>query len=103
MSNKHTSKQLGELLHNDPMTAREQIESIVRLKLRSVMSIDSLERIDSELRFNFLGMDSLMAISFVKELEQYFNFKLPNTLPYNFPTIRAVSDYLFELIYEMNS
>jgi surfactin synthase thioesterase subunit len=46
-----------------------------------------------------MGMDSLMAVSFAVSLESYFQIKLPNTLTYNYPTIRAVTDFLFDLVY----
>lgn len=93
------SEGLLDILNSSPEIAREKIEAVVRMELGSVMLVDTSERLDENLRFNFMGMDSLMAISFVVEIEQYFNIKLPNTLPYNYPHIRAVSDYLFQRIY----
>ena len=83
----------------DPVAAREKIEATVRLVLRRVMLLESIEKIDAEQRFNFLGMDSLMAISFVAELELCFNCKLPPTLSYNYPHIKAVTEYIFDLLY----
>jgi acyl transferase domain-containing protein/acyl-CoA synthetase (AMP-forming)/AMP-acid ligase II/surfactin synthase thioesterase subunit/acyl carrier protein len=93
------SEGLLDILDSTAELARKKIEDVVRMELRSVMLVESAERLDDELRFNFMGMDSLMAISFVVELEQYFNIKLPNTMPYNYPHIKAVSDYLFEVLY----
>ena len=43
-----------------------------------------------------MGMDSLMAIAFAAELERVLNIKIPNTLAYNYPTIRAVVEYLYQ-------
>jgi surfactin synthase thioesterase subunit len=48
--------------------------------------------------FNLVGMDSLMAIAFAAELERTLNLTLPNTIAYNYPTVRAVRDYLYELL-----
>jgi surfactin synthase thioesterase subunit/acyl carrier protein len=90
---------LGGILSRSPAEARKLIEEIVRSELRSVTLIESSDEIDSEQRFNFMGMDSLMAVSFAVSLENYFQVKLPNTLTYNYPTIRAVTDFLFELVY----
>lgn len=84
---------------SEPEKARAMIEDAVRTELRMVMLIESMEGIHAEQRFNFLGMDSLMAITFVVRLEEYFDYKLPSTLVYNYPTIRAVCEYLFEMIY----
>ena len=90
---------IENILSEPPAEARRMIEEIVRMQLRSVTLIESSDSIDHEQRFNFMGMDSLMSISFAVSLENYFQVKLPNTLTYNYPNIRAVTDYLFELLY----
>lgn len=95
----NSSEGLTKILQAEPDQARQLIEEVVRMELRRVMLMESMDKIDDQHRFNFLGMDSLTAISFVVEIEQYFNIKLPSTLPYNYPHIRAVTDYLFELVY----
>ncbi len=91
---------LDHILEASPEKARERIEEVVRTELRSVMLIESMDHIPEDQRFNFLGMDSLMAILLATKLEEYFHVKLPNTLAYNYPHIRAVTDHLFELVYE---
>ncbi len=91
---------LDHILSSAPDVARAQIEEVVRTELRMVMLIESMDTIDAQQRFNFLGMDSLMAISFVARLEQYFHCKLPATMAYNYPTIAAVSDFIFSLVYK---
>ncbi len=91
---------LPRLQQEPPEKAKQTIEEAVRRELRSVMLIESMDTIDAEQRFNFLGMDSLMAISLVGKLEAVFQCTLPNTLTYNYPTIRAVTDYIFELVYQ---
>jgi acyl transferase domain-containing protein/acyl-CoA synthetase (AMP-forming)/AMP-acid ligase II/surfactin synthase thioesterase subunit len=90
---------LAAILNAPPDEARDTIEKIVRMKLRSVTLIESSDTIDAEQRFNFMGMDSLMSLSFAAELESYFHAELPSTLTYNYPNIRAVTDYLFDLLY----
>jgi acyl transferase domain-containing protein/acyl-CoA synthetase (AMP-forming)/AMP-acid ligase II/surfactin synthase thioesterase subunit/acyl carrier protein len=94
---------LDGILSGSPVEARKLIEEIVRSELRSVTLIESSDKIDPEQRFNFMGMDSLMAVSFAVSLENYFQVKLPNTLTYNYPTIRAVTDFLFDLVYTPNA
>lgn len=89
-----------KILESSPADARKIIEQVVRAELRTVTLIESVDSIDAEQRFNFMGMDSLMAISYVATLENYFQLKLSSTLTYNYPTIRALSDYLFELLYK---
>ncbi len=95
----NSSEGLKKILQAPPEAARRMMEEVVRMELRRVMLIESLDKIDDQHRFNFLGMDSLTAISFVVEMEQYFNVRLPATLPYNYPHIRAVTDYLYETVY----
>lgn len=90
---------LEDILKADPDEARNLIKQVVNMELRSVMLIESMEEIPGDKRFNFLGMDSLMAILLATKLEQYFNVKLPNTLAYNYPHINAVTEHLFERVY----
>lgn len=80
----------------------ETIDSVIRSQLSSVMLIDSINDIDENHHFNFLGMDSLMAISFAVQLEQYLDLKMPTTLAYNYPTIRDVRNYIYKQIRETN-
>ncbi|CAH9066788.1 D-alanine--D-alanyl carrier protein ligase [Pseudoalteromonas sp. CIP111854] len=72
------------------------IDGIVRDQLASVMLIDSIDTLGENHRFNFLGMDSLMAISFAAQLEQYLGVKMPNTLAYNYPTIKDVKQFIYQ-------
>lgn len=98
-----SSDHLDKILQASPDTARQLIEDVVRMELRSVMLIESMDHIPDDKRFNFLGMDSLMAILMATKLEQYFQVKLANTLAYNYPHIKAVSDYLFDIVYQPQS
>ncbi|MEL7114883.1 MAG: alpha/beta fold hydrolase, partial [Pseudomonadota bacterium] len=82
----------------EPDAALALIEQAVRVELKSVTLIQSADKIDPDQRFNFMGMDSLMALSFAAALETYFQIDVPNTLTYNHPTIRAVTAYLFEAL-----
>jgi acyl carrier protein len=50
------------------------------MELRSVILIESSDTIDADQRFNFMGMDSLMALSLAAALENYFRFEVPSTL-----------------------
>src|SRR5207237_936445 len=78
---------LDAILAAPPDEAREMIEKAVRTELRAVTLIESSFTIDAGQRFNFIGMDSLMALSFAAALETYFRIELPSTLTYNYPTI----------------
>ena len=93
-----TSNQIAEMSASTPKAAREMIEKVIRMELRAVTLIESADTIDADQRFNFMGMDSLMALSFAAALEDHFGVQIPSTLTYNYPTIRAVTDYLQEIV-----
>ncbi len=93
------SDQLTTLRAKPPREARDHIDKSIRTVLRRVMLIESMDRIDENQRFNFMGMDSLMSIALVVELEQWYGVELPPTLPYNYPHIRALTDHLFTELY----
>lgn len=81
---------------SDPEKVTDALNKTVRRALSSVMLIESIETIDDQQRFNLLGMDSLMSIAFAAELERMLGLRLPNTLAYNYPSIRAVVAHLIE-------
>lgn len=88
-----SAKSLAEA--NDPLGA---LEETIRKALGSVMLLEMTGPIELDQRFNLVGMDSLMSIAFAAELERALNLKLPNTLAYNYPTLRAVRDHLYALL-----
>lgn len=90
----------ARLKESSPEEAIVLIEQIIRAELRTVTLIESTDSIDADQRFNFMGLDSLMAISYVAKLENYFQLKLPSTLTYNYPTIRLLREHLFQLLYK---
>jgi acyl transferase domain-containing protein/acyl-CoA synthetase (AMP-forming)/AMP-acid ligase II/surfactin synthase thioesterase subunit len=81
-----------------PGEAREALLALARQQLSSVMLLQNPGAVDVNQRFNFLGMDSLMAIAFAARLENLLELKLPTTLAYNYPTLQAVADHLYEQI-----
>ncbi|PPL03100.1 type I polyketide synthase [Parapedobacter indicus] len=91
---------LAKIKRSNAEDAHRLIGQAIRNELRSVMLIESTDEIDAHQRFNFMGLDSLMAISFVVNLEECFRLKLPSMLPYNYPTIRAVNDFIFEALFD---
>jgi acyl transferase domain-containing protein/acyl-CoA synthetase (AMP-forming)/AMP-acid ligase II/surfactin synthase thioesterase subunit/acyl carrier protein len=81
-----------------PAEARARLVTLVRQQLSSILLLDAGQEIDVHQRFNLMGMDSLMAISFALRVESITGFRLPTALAYNYPTILEVADHLFELI-----
>jgi hypothetical protein len=65
------------------------LEAHVREKLAVVLKISS-SRIDREKTFGSLGLDSLMALEFVRQLG-VTTLRLPVTTVFNYPTIKKLS------------
>jgi acyl transferase domain-containing protein/acyl-CoA synthetase (AMP-forming)/AMP-acid ligase II/surfactin synthase thioesterase subunit len=81
-----------------PARAYARLVALVRQQLSAVVMLEAPQTIDVKQRFNFMGMDSLMAIAFAARLESLLGLRLPTTLAYNHPTIQAVADHLYELL-----
>lgn len=91
-----TEDRIGAIKQASEAEAMDMINKAVRLELKSVTLLESADRIDEQQRFNFMGMDSLMALSFAAALENYFQFEVPSTLTYNYPTIKAVNEFIYQ-------
>jgi hypothetical protein len=50
-----------------------------------------------------MGMDSLMAVELKARLERSLGVPLPSTLTFNYPTIKALVDYLLSDVLEFDS
>ncbi|MBC7910628.1 MAG: SDR family NAD(P)-dependent oxidoreductase [Pyrinomonadaceae bacterium] len=81
-----------------PAEARARLVTLVRQHLSNILLLNPVQEVDVHQRFNLMGMDSLMAISFALRLEGITGFRLPTALAYNYPTIVEVAEHLFELI-----
>jgi acyl carrier protein len=56
-----------------------------------------LEAITAEVVFADYGMDSVLAIELVRDLETWLQISLDATLLWNFPTLGSLAQYLFQL------
>ncbi|WP_270166362.1 acyl carrier protein [Paenibacillus sp. SYP-B4298] len=45
--------------------------------------------------FASYGLDSLLAVTFVGDLEDWFELRLPATLLWDYPSIQSLSGYLY--------
>jgi acyl carrier protein len=52
------------------------------------------EEIDPKLSFEHYGIDSVVAVSLIGELEDQLRRRLSPTLPYDYPTIEALAEHL---------
>jgi acyl carrier protein len=85
------------LLHRLADMAEAEREDIltdfVRVRVMATLgSVDEPPSIDTGM-FD-LGMDSLMAVELKRSLEEGIGLRLPSTLTFNYPTIRAMAGFL---------
>lgn len=83
-----------------PADARARLVELLQEQFASILLLEPGREVDVDQRFNLMGMDSLMAITFALRLENLLHVTLPSALVYNYPTIREAAGYLFEVIRE---
>jgi myxalamid-type polyketide synthase MxaE and MxaD len=76
-----------------PAEARQLIESHLCAQLSSVLRL-AVSRIDKDKRLGAMGLDSLMAVTFVRRLSSSFGIPIPATVAFNYPTISALAIHL---------
>ncbi len=74
-------------------TGLEEIQTHLKTSLAQYLSI-APEAIDPEQAFSDLGFDSLQAVRFSGELEDWLKIKLPPTLLWEFPNVNELAEKL---------
>jgi acyl transferase domain-containing protein/acyl carrier protein/ubiquinone/menaquinone biosynthesis C-methylase UbiE len=77
-----------------PARRRDILIAHLRFQAGSVLGFDPSREIELEQGLFDMGMDSLMAVELKGRLERSLGVPLPSTLTFNYPTIKALSDYL---------
>ena len=73
---------------------REIIAQTVETEVREVLRLSDSHRIDRELGFFEMGMDSLMSVELRSRLERALGLRLPSTIAFNYPTVTEASDFI---------
>ncbi|MCK6562456.1 SDR family NAD(P)-dependent oxidoreductase [bacterium] len=71
----------------------------VRALVARVLGLHSLEAIGLQQPLQELGMDSLMAVELRNAIGNSVGRELPATLLYDYPTVKALADYLLEKVF----
>jgi acyl carrier protein len=74
---------------------REQISDFCIVSLAKVLRI-SKDRVQTDTKFNRLGLDSAMAVYLMMELEEKLDLELSMDDFYDYPTVDDLSRYLAE-------
>jgi acyl transferase domain-containing protein len=77
-----------------PARRRDLLIARLRSLVASVLGFDPSREIDLEQGLFELGMDSIMSVEFNGRLERILGLRLPSTLIFIRPNIRAVTDYI---------
>jgi len=85
------SRQLKNAL---PARRRDILIAHVRSQTGSILGFDLSREIELDQGLFDMGMDSLMAVELKGRLERSLGVPLPSTLTFNYPTIKALVDYL---------
>jgi len=72
---------------------RELLESHIRAELSRVLRL-SPSRIERDRNLGAMGLDSLMAVTFVRRLSASLGLLLPATTAFNYPTVAAVASHV---------
>lgn len=79
-----------------PQFSAAELQQQIRLQLAKVLGFSHPDAIDPQENFADLGMDSLMAVEFKNRLEALVGYAIPQTLPFDYPTVAALSHYFFQ-------
>jgi myxalamid-type polyketide synthase MxaE and MxaD len=69
----------------------------VRTEAAAVLGVTA-DQVDPQLGLFEMGMDSLMSVELRRRLEKLTHQPLPSTLTFNYPSVRALAGYLFEVL-----
>jgi len=78
-----------------PSMTIEQISEFCVISLAKVLRV-SKDRVETDAKFNRLGLDSAMVVYVMMELEEKLGLELSMDDFYDYPTVRELSGYLAE-------
>ena len=92
-----------QLQSASPVRRRDILIAHLRSQTSSILGFDLAREIELEQGLFDMGMDSLMAVELRGRLERSLGVPLPSTLTFNYPTIRALTDYLLKEVLQFDS
>jgi acyl carrier protein len=92
-----------QLQNASPTLRRSILVTLLRSQISSILGFDLSREIELEQGLFDMGMDSLMSVELKGRLERSLEVPLPSTLTFNYPTIKALVDYLLSDALEFHS
>jgi acyl carrier protein len=77
---------------------RELLRNLLEERICTTLRLPREETINSEQPLHELGLDSLLAIELRNSVGMSLHRSLPATLLFDYPTLRALTDYLLSLV-----
>ena len=96
--------QIIENLQNTPINQRKAvlIEEIQK-EVATALGLELSRKLDPNLGFFEMGMDSLMALEFKNNLQVKLGYSLTSTLTFEYPNIDFLADYLLEDVIDLET
>ena len=92
-----------QLQNASPTRRRSILVTLLRSQISSILGFDLSREIELEQGLFDMGMDSLMSVELKGRLERSLGVPLSSTLTFNYPTIKALVDYLLDDTLEFDS
>ena len=74
------------------------MQEAVANEVRTVLGLSSTQILDINKGFFEVGMDSLIALELKNRLQTLLGETLPNTLAFDYPTLRTLTNFLINLV-----
>lgn len=87
------TKAAQPVIQAEPSAREKEIQDWIALSISRLIHVDASD-IELNISFDRYGLDSAAAVELTGDLERWLDRKLPPTLLYDYPNIRAVSAYL---------
>ena len=92
-----------KLLNAIPQQRQALLIQQISQEIGNILGIKDINKIDLELGFSELGLDSLGSVELRNKLQTNYELKLSQTVVFDYPNIKSLTDYLLSLLFDTDS